>query len=177
MGCPSRSYYNLGANCSKELIKQTTEQLATQAVRDTDFANADSLTGEEYIAIVQNGKNRKIPISEFLSDSGVRYGTTEYWNRQIGYIPPAGTIVIYSDYKITSSGGQTKYVPGIKVGSGNGYVQDLVFVDEAVSSQLFSHVSDSSIHASAQEKEFWNKKLNVNDNQEVVGETLVFNRN
>lgn len=151
--------------------------LATRSVRDTDLPDSEPITGEEYISIVQDGESRKISVSEFLSASGVRYGTTEYWDNQIGYIPPAGTIVIYSDYKTITSGGQTKYVPGIKIGSGNGYVQDLAFADEAATSQLFAHVNDLSIHVTAQEKEFWSKKLNVTDEQEVVGEVLVFNRN
>ena len=177
MGCQSRAYYNSGGNCTKDLVKQVAQQLATRSVRDTDFPDADEVTGEEYVAIVQNGENRKIPISEFLSDSGVRYGTTQYWNNQIGYIPPEGTIVIYSDYKTITVDGQTKYVPGIKVGSGNGYVQDLAFVDDAVTAQLFAHVNNLSIHVTAQEKEFWNNKLNVTDSQEVVNDTLIFNRN
>ena len=104
---------------------------------------------------------------------GIYSGTTEYWNSQVGYIPGAGELIIYTDYKSVDG----KDVPGIKVGSGNGYVQDLAFVSEADSDALFEHINNTNIHVSAAEKERWNGKLNVTDNQEVVEETLIFNRN
>lgn len=104
---------------------------------------------------------------------GIYSGTTEYWNSQVGYIPDAGELIIYTDYKSVDG----KDVPGIKVGSGNGYVQDLAFASEADSKALFEHINNMNIHVSAAEKELWNRKLNVTDNQEVVEETLIFNRN
>lgn len=178
MGCQSRAYYNSGANCSKELIKQITEQLATQAVRDTDFANADSLTGEEYIAIVQDGKNKRIKISELLSvGASARIGTTEYWNNKIGFIPTDGEIIIYSDYDSIVVDERTVNVPGIKIGSGNAFVQDLTFVGAADREDLLAHINNTTVHVTNEDKLFWNNKLNVTDNQEVIGEALVFNRN
>lgn len=107
----------------------------------------------------------------------LRYGTTAYWNSQVGYIPPAGSVIIYTDYKTVEEGGVTKEVPGIKIGSGNGYVQDLAFLDDAIADDLYAHIQDLDIHVTAQDKEFWNNKLNVTDFQEVQDETLIFHRN
>ncbi len=104
---------------------------------------------------------------------GIYRQTTAYWNAQTGYVPEAGDIIIYSDYKTVDG----VDVPGIKVGSGNGYVQDLAFLGEADSQALLAHIADSGMHTSAAEKLSWNNKLNVNDEAEVVEEALVFNRN
>ena len=107
----------------------------------------------------------------------LRYGSTAYWNSQIGYIPPAGSVIIYSDYKTVNVGGVTKPVAGVKVGSGNAYVQDLAFLDDAEAAKLYTHIINTDIHTTAQEKEFWSNKLNVTDYQEVQNETLIFHRN
>ena len=114
-----------------------------------------------------------------LDALGIQYHTTAYWDSQIGYIPKAGEIIIYSDYKTATIDGHTVYIPGMKIGSGNGYVQDLMFVgggseDESL---LLEHIADTVAHCTQAEKDYWNNKLNVTDAQEVVGEALIFNRN
>lgn len=107
----------------------------------------------------------------------IKYGTTEYWNSQTGFVPDEGEIIIYTDKGTKVVDGETVYVPGIKVGSGNGYVQDLAFVDDDIADGLLAHASNTSIHVSELEKTIWNNKINVTDNQETIGETLIFNRN
>lgn len=108
-----------------------------------------------------------------LDGLGVYSGTTAYWNSQVGYIPAAGEIIVYTDYQTVDG----KDVPGIKVGSGNGYVQDLAFLNEGDSDALLSHINNNDIHITPAERDFWNRKLNVADASEVVEETLIFNRN
>ena len=103
--------------------------------------------------------------------------TTEYWNNAIGYVPANGEIVIYSDYKRIESNGETVFVPGIKIGSGNGYVQDLAFLGEADTRAMLEHINDEIRHVSAADRAKWNNKINVTDASEVVDEILVFNRN
>lgn len=105
------------------------------------------------------------------------YGTTEYWNSRTGYIPKAGEVIIYSDYKTIEKDGETVDVPGIKIGSGNGYVQDLAFLDDTDTQVFIEHIENNDIHVTLEKKIFWDGKLNVDDTQEVVGETLIFNRN
>ena len=104
-------------------------------------------------------------------------GTTAYWNSRIGFVPDAGTLIVYTDYKSEIVDGVSVDIPGIKVGSGNAYVQDLAFIDEGIASDLLEHVDDNVRHIIASERALWNSKLNVDDNMEVVGEALIFNRN
>lgn len=113
-----------------------------------------------------------------LDSMGIHYNTTHYWNCLVGYIPKAGEIIIYSDYKTVDVEGQTKYVPGIKIGTGNAYVQDLAFILGNEDAEVFfEHIEDAVRHITDEERAYWNNKLNVDDNSEVVEETLVFNRN
>lgn len=111
-----------------------------------------------------------------LDSMGIKYNTTHYWNCLVGYIPKAGEIIIYSDYKQVGSGDNVQYIPGIKIGSGNGYVQDLAFIN-GNDAELIQHISDNTIHITAAERAYWNNKLNVDDTSEVVEENLIFNRN
>lgn len=111
-----------------------------------------------------------------LDALGIQYGTTEYWNSQPYYIPPAGTIIIYSDYDVKIEDGKATYIPGIKIGSGNAYVQDLVFISGGGLEELNDHINNHVIHIDQLERDFWNNKLNVTDHMEVVDETLIFNR-
>ena len=101
--------------------------------------------------------------------------TTANWNSQIGYIPGKGDIIVYTDKAQTTISGQTVNVPGIKVGSGNAYVQDLAFVADDVIDMIYSHATDVDKHVSAADRTFWNNKLNTTD--VVIDETLVLNRN
>lgn len=105
------------------------------------------------------------------------YATTSYWDSCRGFIPNRGQLIVYSDHRTFTEGGRTISVPGVKVGSGNAYVQDLAFIDEAVGRDLLTHIRDNNVHVTPEERAFWNSKLNVTDAQEVVGEILVFNRN
>ena len=53
--------------CTKELVEQVARALATKSVRDTDFDETESVNGEDWIAIVQNGVNRKVRASVFYA--------------------------------------------------------------------------------------------------------------
>lgn len=109
-----------------------------------------------------------------ITDSGeILINTTEYWNSKLGYIPPAGTIIIYTD-KGQIDG---KAVPGIKIGSGNAYIQDLAFVSEEIENILLNHVDNSNVHVSLEDKSKWNNKVNIDDRvTDVDGETIIFTR-
>lgn len=112
-----------------------------------------------------------------LEALNIKYNTTAYWNSAIGYIPQAGEIIIYSDRSTIDASGNQRNIPGIKIGSGNGYVQDLAFVGEETAHELFNHINDQIHHITQEERLRWNRKLNVTDNAEVVNGALVFNRN
>jgi len=106
-------------------------------------------------------------------DLGIEHGTREYWNSKKGYIPKPGTLIIYDDYYTDQSG---LVYPGIKVGTGNAYVQDLAFIGQHEAELLDDHIHNKVIHITQKERERWNNKLNVNDIHDVIDENLIFNR-
>lgn len=112
--------------------------------------------------------------------------TTENWNNARGFIPLAGEVIVYNDYKTIKReiNGVVKdvNVPWIKIGTGNAYVQDLPFVEEDINDRLMEHINNMEIHTTLQEKVFWNNKINVDDayeqiHGELIDETLVLTRN
>ena len=107
--------------------------------------------------------------------------STANWNAARGFIPLEGELIIYNDYKLiqkTIDGElRTIQVPGIKIGDGQTYVQDLPFIDEELRDKIMIHINNPNIHVTLQEKLFWNNKLNVNDNAELVDGALILNRN
>ncbi len=107
--------------------------------------------------------------------------TTQHWNEALGFIPLEGEIIIYNDYKTMQKeiDGVTKTVnvPGLKIGDGMAYVQDLPFVNEDLRDRIMEHIDNPDIHVTLAEKLFWNNKLNVNDAAELVDGALVLNRN
>ena len=120
----------------------------------------------------------------------LKHDTTEHWNNAIGFIPMAGEVIIYDDYQtktwqVEEYGEivtKTKNIPGIKIGTGNAYVQDLGFVDEELRDTIMEHISNTDIHTTLSEKLFWNNKVNVDDayekiHDELQDETLIINRN
>lgn len=178
MACYGRNIYSQSVNPSKEFIDQVARQMAARSVRDTDFVLADGVSEDDYVAIVQGGTNKKVTIRTLLSsvELPIKIGTTNYWNNLRGYIPDEGTIIVYTDYGSVEIDGELVNVPAIKIGSGNGYVQDLAFLGQDYMEAFDAHVADMSIHTTAEEKTFWNRKLNVDDAHEVLGESLIFNR-
>ena len=77
---------------------------------------------------------------------------------------------------------KTVNIPGIKIGTGNAYVQDLAFIDEDLRDKLLAHINNAEIHTTLAEKLFWNNKLNTDDSYDIThgelqDETLILNRN
>ena len=107
--------------------------------------------------------------------------STANWNAAQGFVPLQGELIIYNDYKTIQReiDGElrTVQIPGIKIGDGMAYVQDLPFVDEELRDRLMVHINNPDIHVTLQEKLFWNNKLNVNDAAELVDGALILNRN
>lgn len=179
---------------TRELIDEVARQLATRTMRDSELPEVDGLQDSDTVAIVQEGVNKRVglkALAQFLGETfgldelmedldealdkiadkaEIKTGTTEYWSSQTAYIPAAGEIVVYTD----KGDGD---VPGIKIGTGNAYVQDLAFIGDDIAAALMEHIGDNVRHVTEAERRAWNNKLNVDDNFEVVGTTLVFNRN
>ena len=107
--------------------------------------------------------------------------STQYWNEALGFIPLEGELIIYNDYKQIDKeiDGEVKRVniPGLKIGDGMAYVQDLPFVNEDLRDKIMEHIDNPDIHVTLADKFFWNNKLNVNDADELVDGALILNRN
>ena len=112
--------------------------------------------------------------------------TTANWNAARGFVPMAGEVIVYTDYSSYQKevNGQIKtiLIPGIKIGDGGAYVQDLPFVDEDLRDTLMDHINNMDLHVTLGEKTFWNNKINVDDayeavHDELIDEMLVLNRN
>lgn len=59
------------------------------------------------------------------------YGTTEYWNSRVGFIPKEGHVIIYEDAETVEGNGVTKSYPALKIGDGHTPVQELPFLGQA----------------------------------------------
>lgn len=112
--------------------------------------------------------------------------TTEHWNNAQGFIPLQGEVIVYTDHekaiRVIGNKEVEVDVPGIKIGTGNAYIQDLPFVDDELRNKLMVHIDDMDMHTTLQEKLFWNNKVNIDDEYEIMqeeleDETLIFNRN
>lgn len=119
-----------------------------------------------------------------------KHDTTANWDNATGFIPMAGEIIIYDDYQTKTwqeleygeMVTKTKNIPGIKIGTGNAYVQDLGFVDEDLRDTIMAHINNTNIHTTLSEKLFWNNKVNIDDayeqiHDELQNETLIITRN
>ena len=104
------------------------------------------------------------------------HDTTENWNALRGFIPCAGEIIIYDDWKQKEINGKTVNVQGIKIGTGNAYVQDLAFCNDVEAEEIIQQIIELGIVPSSADRLRWDNKLSVRDTQEVIDETLIFRR-
>lgn len=113
-------------------------------------------------------------VTDYIDARGVIYSknTTEGWVLNSNYIPAENEIVIYSDKYTVIDNNNILTIPGIKFGDGNAYVSDLPFITDAIERQINTHINNTTIHITAEEREFWNNKLNCG----VDGEELYLNR-
>lgn len=182
--------------CTRELVDEVAKQLATRSMRDSDLPEVDGIQESDSVAIVQEGVNKRVglkalaqflgetfgldelieEIEKKLDDFGVQTGDSDYWDHS-HIIPDEGQIIVYLDYRSKEVDGRTVYIPGVKIGTGNAYVQDLAFIDEGIAEDLMAHITDSEVHVTQFERNKWNNKLNVDDASEVVDGALIFNRN
>lgn len=106
-----------------------------------------------YNAAANKWENKKLEFSNIMS------GTTEYWNNKPQLIPKKDTIIIYTDYQSKEEEGNIINIPGIKIADGSAFLIDQPFVDEDIRKVINSHINNSDIHITPQEREFWNNKV------------------
>ena len=106
-----------------------------------------------YNAATNRWENKRLEFSNIMS------GTTEYWNDKPQLIPKKDTIIIYTDYQSKEEEGNIINIPGIKIADGSAFLIDQPFVDEDIRKVVSSHINNSDIHITPQEREFWNNKV------------------
>ena len=86
-------------------------------------------------------------------------------------------LVVYTDYKtvVDPETGETKTYMGVKIGNGNVYLADLAFTDECSNIELQEHIQNSDVHIQNGERDFWNNKINCEN--EVEDGLLIITRN
>lgn len=94
-----------------------------------------------------------------------RRDTTAHWNEKLNFIPLRGEVIIYTDHgQIEDEFHNMINVPGVKIGDGSAYLIDLPFAGDDVRYQILTelrlHTGNTQIHVTAEEKEFWDNKLN-----------------
>jgi hypothetical protein len=104
------------------------------------------------------------------------HDTTENWNALRGFIPAAGEIIIYDDWKEEIVDGKKRWKPGVKIGTGNAYVQDLKFCNEADTEAVVQNLVERGYVPSTDDRLRWDGKLSVRDAQEVIDENLILRR-
>lgn len=139
-----------------------------------------SIPDKNYENMINKPQINGVELSGNKSSSAlhiVSENTTEGWNRNPGYLPKKGEIVVYTDYIVRQDDlGRDITYPGIKIGDGNAYLIDLPFVNDAMRYEVLQilegHVNNHIIHVSQEDRDFWNNKLNY----DLDGEELVLTR-
>ena len=94
------------------------------------------------------------------------YGAVSEWPGRAGEVSQQGMFYVYTDYSQDEHGVN---IPAVKIGDGLAYIGDLPFTK----ADFLSHINDTTIHVTQQEKEFWNNKVRCYILQEN-NENLIF---
>lgn len=124
--------------------------------------------GQQLIGVLSsNGSLRGgLSVPSTITVNNVLVNTTEEWNSQSSLIGKKGVVYIYTDRSINDQG---QPIPGFKVGDGLAYLIDLPFNDDI----MMTHINDSSIHITEEERLFWNNKVTAHLNPFNVEELII----
>lgn len=133
------------------------------------FGQTETITKTEndYTKLINKPQINSVTIdgNVSLTDLGLRgiyYDTKENWDMQLSLVAEEGAIYIYSNYQtIYDDVGNPTTIAGIKIGDGTSYLIDMPFVTEAMTSALLRHISNTEVHLTAAEREFWNHKVSA----------------
>lgn len=127
---------NSVARCSKvvfDCLLERNESIEIGVVSSgigTDVAVVSNKTASTSTSSASNFSGQSSEIRNIVdSVAHVYYRTTAGWNEQPSLIAERGAIYVYSDHSSVIIDGQTKSVPGIKVGDGTSYLSDMPFLD------------------------------------------------
>lgn len=138
-----------------------------------DMGQVVSMNEMEHEDLEGRNKPNQHPISSItglqqtLSDvadlinakASIRLGTKEYWDNNPLIIPAKGELIVYTDYSSKEVGGETVYIPRMKIGDGQVVVCDLPFVGDDLELMIQAHILDDDLHLRYGERQFWNNKV------------------
>lgn len=119
-------------------------------------------------------------IKNNLNNKMIYYSKTKSeWNLNRDFMSQKNVLYIYTDYKTIEKDGEQILIPGLKIGDGTTYLIDLPFVNDTsrgseLEQLILDHINNKVIHISAEERNFWNNKLNLLLQPDT--QTLVLNR-
>ena len=144
---------SVSLNATKASVT-TGSQVAHSVVYSSDYSE---LTNKPQINSVTLEGN----LSAYdLGLGQVYYDTKANWNNQLSLIAERAVIYIYSDYEIIyDEVGNPTYIAGIKIGDGTSYLADVPFITDEMTALLIQHLSNSTVHLTNAEREFWNNKI------------------
>lgn len=142
--------------------------------------SANMLTENHIYTFIYDGNHWNV-LGDIV-EQNILIGTTSEWAQQYSYVPARGMIAIYTDHGTitinTNNIETTKTVPGIKIADGSTPLIDLPFVGDdvaaAIRQELNNHINDNVRHITAEERTFWNNKINCVD--AVTNNNLILNR-
>lgn len=156
-------------------VKESDEKIGV------NFGQTETVTATNYHNLTNKPQINSVVIdgNVSLADLGLRgiyYDTTANWNANRSLIAEEGSLYIYKDYQtIYDEVGNPTYIAGIKVGDGSSYLIDMPFVSGAMTQEILNHISNTTIHVTAAEKQFWNHKVSSYMDHEA-DETLILSK-
>lgn len=134
----------------------------------SEFQNdANYLTEESDPTVPQHVKDiTKNDINNWNSVK-ISEGNTVFWNEDNKlYVPIKNEIIIYTDYYVD----ENRLIPNIKIGDGQVPVIDLPFLHQNLSEEIITHIQDSTIHVTANDKLKWDNKVScdINESEENI---------
>lgn len=87
----------------------------------------------------------------------------QMWNLEPQLISEKDVLYIYTDYKTVNIDDEQITIPGLKIGDGKSYLIDLPFFNDISNfNDIFmDHINNKVIHVSAEDRIFWDNKLNL----------------
>lgn len=159
----SKKLYRIGKNFKKKGENFNLMSDISKIKINGVLYDISDLVARENLDTHANDKDVHITVEErSLWNSGrVITKTTSEWTEDLSFIPTAGYLCVYSDYKKSiDASGNEYFIPAIKVGDGTTYVVDLPFLEGTQTQDFLNrHISDTSSHITEEERAFWNNKV------------------
>lgn len=152
-----------GSSSSSDAARIARLEVLVQELQNT----VNGTAAESYTdGLVSKVEELKRIVDELVISSNIKiyYDTTANWNTQRQLVAERGAIYIYSDAK-TYEGVP---LPRLKIGDGNAYLVDLMFIDQDIVDIVNNYVS-----VTQEEKDKWNNKISC----QVEDEKLIFSTN